>query len=105
LWEVVSRLIPWLFTFLLFFGLYLWVPNVEVERRAALWGAVAAAIAWEVVKNGFVLYLGSGLVKYELVYGSLGAVVALMLWIYLGGWITLFGAHLSAAIAGERLED
>jgi membrane protein len=104
LWEVVSRLVPWLFTFLLFFGLYLWVPSVAVERRAAFWGAVAAAIAWELVKNGFVLYLGSGLVQYELVYGSLGAVVALMLWNYLGSWIALFGAHLSAAIAGY-LED
>jgi membrane protein len=105
LWEILSRLIPWLFTFLLFFGMYRWLPNVKVERRAAFWGALATAIAWEVVKNGFVLYLGSGLVQYELVYGSLGTVVALMLWIYLGGWITLFGAHLSAAIAKERLGD
>jgi membrane protein len=102
LWGVVSRGIPWLFTFLLFWGLYLWVPNAEVERRAALWGAVAAAVAWEIVKNIFVWFLGSGLVRYELVYGSLGAVVALMLWIYLGNWIILFGAHLSAAIAERR---
>ena len=99
LWRVLSKLIPWLFTFLLFLALYLWVPNVEVEWRAALWGAVAAAIAWEVVKNGFVWYLGSGLIQYELIYGSLGTVVALMFWIYLSGWIALFGAHLSAAIS------
>ena len=42
--------------------------------------------------------LANGLVKYELVYGSLSTVVALMFWIYLISSITLFGAHLSAVI-------
>jgi len=37
-------------------------------------------------------------VQYELVYGSLSTVVALMFWIYLISSITLFGAHLSAVI-------
>jgi membrane protein len=105
LWGVLSKLIPWLFTFLLFMALYLWVPNVQVEWQAALGGAVAAGIFWEVVKNGFVWYLESGLAQYELVYGSLGMVVTLMLWIYFGGWIALFGAHLSAAIAERRRKD
>ena len=36
---------------------------------------------------------------YQFVYGPLGAVVALMVWIYLSGLIILFGAHLSAAVA------
>ncbi len=75
------------------------MPNTEVKRRAAFWGALVAALAWEVAANGLAWYLKSGLVQYELVYGSLGAVVALMFWIYLSSWITLFGAHLSAAIA------
>jgi len=42
--------------------------------------------------------LTGGLVSYELVYGSLGTVVALLFWIYLSATITLFGAHLSAVI-------
>lgn len=99
LWGALSNFIPWLFTFLLFLALYLWVPNIEVERRVAFWGALVAALAWEVAANGLAWYLRSGLVRYELVYGSLGAVVALMLWIYWSSWIALFGAHLSAAIA------
>lgn len=99
LWAALSNFIPWLFTLLLFLALYLWVPNTEVKRRAAFWGALVAALAWEVAANGLAWYLKSGLVRYELVYGSLGAVVALMFWIYLSSWITLFGAHLSAAIA------
>jgi membrane protein len=99
LWGALSNFVPWLFTFFLFLALYLWVPNIKVERRAAFWGALVAALTWEVAANGLAWYLRSGLVRYELVYGSLGAVVALMLWIYWSSWITLFSAHLSAAIA------
>jgi uncharacterized BrkB/YihY/UPF0761 family membrane protein len=46
----------------------------------------------------FSLYLLKGLVRYELVYGSLGTVVALLFLIYVIGLIVLFGAHLCAAI-------
>jgi membrane protein len=104
LWGALSNFVPWLFTFLMFLALYLWVPNTKVERRAALWGALVAALAWEVAANGLAWYLRSGLVQYELVYGSLGAVVALMFWIYWSSWIALFGAHLSAAIAQHASE-
>ena len=99
LWIVSSILIPWLLAAVTFLGLYRWVPNAQVRWPAALWGALVAASAWEVAANAFTWFLGSGLVQYELVYGSLGTVVALMLWIYVGSLITLFGAHLSAAIA------
>ena len=58
-----------------------------------------ATLAGEIATNGFTWYLSSGIVQYELVYGSLGAIVALMLWIYIGALIILFGAHLGAAIA------
>ena len=43
-------------------------------------------------------YVSSGLGRYQLIYGSLGAIVALLFVIYLLAIITLFGAHLSAAI-------
>jgi len=51
-----------------------------------------------VITRIFSWVLAKGLVQYELVYGSLSTVVALMFWIYLISSITLFGAHLSAVI-------
>ena len=104
-WRAASSVVPAVFTFLLFAGLYLWAPTVTVSRRAAVWTALIAAIAWEVVKNGFAWYMGSGLAQYELVYGSLAAVVALMLWIYLAASIVLFGAHLAAALSAGASGD
>jgi len=99
LWAIASDFLPRLATFLVFLSLYRWVPNTVVKWSAAIGGAVVAALAWEISAGTLAWYLGSGLAHYEFVYGSLGTVVTLMLWIYISGWITLLGAHLSAAIA------
>jgi membrane protein len=98
LWMVISSLVPVVFSYLLFLALYLWVPTIPIKRRAAFWGALVAAGFWEGAKRAFTWYLNSGLVRYELIYGSLGAIVALMLWIYLSALIALLGAHLTSAI-------
>jgi membrane protein len=102
LWTALSDLVPWFLIFLLFLAMYRWVPNAEVKWSAAFWAALVVALAWEVVADAFAWYVSSGLARYRLVYGSLGAVVALMFWIYLSSWIILFGAHLSAAVARHQ---
>lgn len=102
IWAVLSTVIPWVLSLFLFVALYRWVPNTEVTWRQALWGGAVAASGWEVAKRGFAWYLRAGLARYHVVYGSLGAVVALMFWIYLSSWIALFGAHISAAIQSEE---
>jgi membrane protein len=99
LWTIGSMLVPWLFVFSLFLSLYHWVPNEHVPWPAAFWAALVVAAAWQIGANGFAWYVSSGLARYQLVYGSLGAIVALMFWIYLGSWLTFFGAHLGAALA------
>jgi membrane protein len=97
-WGLFSRLGSWLTVFLLFFALYRWVPITYVRWRASFWGALVASTAWKIATAGFAWYVTSGFGRYQLVYGSLGAVVALLFLIYLISLITLFGAHLSAAI-------
>jgi membrane protein len=99
LWTILSNVAPRLLAFLALLGLYRWVPNTKVRWTEAFWGALVATLAGEIATNGFAWYLSSGIVQYELVYGSLGTIVALMLWVYIGALIILFGAHLSAAIA------
>ena len=104
LWTALSDLLPWFVIFLLFLALYRWVPNAEAKWSAAFWAALVVALAWEIAANVFAWYVGSGLGRYRIVYGSLGTVVALMFWIYLSGWIIIFGAHLSAAVAQHTSE-
>ncbi|OGO12846.1 MAG: hypothetical protein A2Z66_05350 [Chloroflexi bacterium RBG_13_66_10] len=99
LWSSISQFLPWVLTFLMFLSLYRWMPNTRVPWRGAFWGAGAVTMLWLLAGDAFVWYLGSGLARYELVYGSIGAVVVLMLWIYFTSFVTLAGAHLSAAIS------
>jgi membrane protein len=84
--------------FLVFLTLYRWIPTLRVGWRSTFWGALLASLAWKAVTAGFSWYLGSSFGQYQLVYGSLGAIVAFLFLIYIISMITLFGAHLSAAI-------
>jgi membrane protein len=102
LWGTGSRAVSLLISYLLFLGMYRWVPHARVTWRAALCGAAIVAVAWQLAAAGFGWYLASGLAKYHLVYGSLETVVVLLFWLYLSSWIALFGAHLTAAIDRGR---
>jgi membrane protein len=97
--RLLTQIVPWLLMYLVFLLLYWWIPNTKVRWSEAHWGALVAAFGWEINRASFIWYLNSGLAKYQLIYGSLGALVALILWIYLSSLIALFGAHLSASIA------
>lgn len=97
-WDLASAAVPWAFAFALFFGLYQFIPNADVPFRASITAALAASIAWQVAAKAFAWYASSGLQQQKLVYGSLGTVVALLLWIYLSSVIVFMGAHLGAAI-------
>ena len=79
--------------------LYWWLPGTRVRWRDAAWGALASSVSIAVITRGFTWYLGSGLSTYNLIYGSLGAIVALLFWIYMLSFTIFAGAHLSAALA------
>jgi membrane protein len=61
-------------------------------------GALVTVAIWRLFSLGFTVYLSGSINRYKLVYGSLGSIVVLMFWFYLSSWITLYGAHLTAAI-------
>jgi membrane protein len=88
--------------FILFLSLYFFVPKTKVKKRAAFWAAVLASVAWEITAFGFNWYFQSGLANYNVLYGSLGTLVALMFWIYLDCLILVFGAYFSAAILNHN---
>jgi membrane protein len=104
LWPIISTSVPWLFSFVLFVALYRWVPNTRVPRRAALLPALIVSAVWQVGASIFSWYVSSGLAPYQVIYGSLGTIIALIFWIYLSSWLILFGAHLGAAIAWHARE-
>ncbi len=98
----ITNISPWLFSFLFFLSLYHWIPSADVGWKAASWSAALAAPLWRLASRGFSWYLRSGFPSYDLIYGSLSAIVILLLWIYLSNIIVLLGAHVCAAINEQR---
>jgi membrane protein len=98
-WESIGILsLPLLLQVLLIFALYKAGPATQVDGKAALLGALAASLAIELVTRVFAWYLNSEWSAYTLLYGSLGAIIGLLFWIYLSNLIVLFGAYLTEAI-------
>lgn len=97
-WQALLQLAPPLFTLLMFMALYRWVPNKTVRWKAVIIGALFTATAWELSKRLFAFYLSSGLARFQIVYGSLATLIALMVWTFFGNLIALLGAHLVSAI-------
>ncbi len=64
------------------------------------WGAVTATCLWLLVSASFTIYV-SKVGSYDKTYGSLGAVIILLLWFYLSAYVTLIGAELNAEIARQ----
>lgn len=88
-------------TIILFTVLYKLLPNTHVPFTEALPGAVLAGVLWEGAKFGFSFLLPY--FHYDLLYGSIGAAVALLTWVYLSSVIMLFGAQFTALLHREHL--
>lgn len=103
--QMTWRIAQWpviLFAMLFSFSLiYYFSPNVK-ERRW-FWvspGAVSGVILWLVASIGFRIYLHY-YNRYSATYGSLGAVIILMLWLYLTGFAVLIGGEVNCVIENE----
>ena len=98
--------IPWLAMFvivILGIGiLYRYGPNVKTPRTPIFtWGALFAAMAWGAASVGFSAYLSS-FNSYNRIYGSIGAVVALLMWFYLAGFSVMLGALINVELDRNR---
>lgn len=101
LWDRLASLIPPALSFIVFVGIYWFLPNTKVKLMEALPGAIAATVAFEVVKNAFVWYVTNYSV-YSSVYGSVGSIVALLTWVYVSAVILLFGSLITYRYALYR---
>ncbi len=96
--SLATNLASWLLLWGVVTLLYFWIPNRKVNLKAAFFGGLFSGSMIEITTVVFTYFLSSGLARYNLVYGSLGVVMALVFWIYLLGTIILFGAHIASAL-------
>jgi membrane protein len=102
LWSIAKWPLMLLVVSLLFAGLYYLAPNVRQPRfRWVTPGGAVAVIIWVLASAGFSLYV-SHFGSYNRTYGSLGAAVTFLVWLWITNLAVLFGAELDAELERSR---
>jgi membrane protein len=92
--NIGSRLVAFLLILAVFMLLYKLVPNTKTHWRYIWPGAILAAVLFEIARTLFILYLNN-FANYQLIYGSIGSIIALLVWIYFSAFIVILGAEFS----------
>jgi len=79
-------------------------PNGRQRFRSVVPGAALSVVLWAISSVGFSIYLAN-FADYDVTYGSIGAAVGLLLYLYLCAWVVLLGAELNAAIYHRLTAD
>ena len=99
-WPYVHWMLAVGFTVLSVEMLYYMAPNVKQRFFATLPGALLAVSCWIGLSYALGLYFRS-FANFNKTYGTLGATIALMVWLYWTGFFMLVGAELNCQLAKE----
>jgi len=99
--KLVATIAPVCLAILVYAVVYKFLPYAKILWRDAFAGALVAALAFELMKFGFAIFL-SNAAFYKTVYGAFAIFPLGLIWIYLTWWITLTGAVLVANLPDIR---
>src|SRR5207302_11152407 len=102
--HFLARIVPFVLELIACTLLYCVIPNCAVRWRDGLAGAAVAAIAIEILKIGFAIYIGS-MSSYQTVYGALAAIPIFLLWMYVSWMAVLLGAVVAANLPTWRVDE
>ncbi|WP_034869111.1 YihY/virulence factor BrkB family protein [Clostridium lundense] len=101
IWNVIRYMII-LFSMILIFALmYRYIPSRRLQWKEVIPGAIFATVGWVIASVGFAFYVNN-FGNYSRVYGSIGAVIVLLTWLYLTSIIIIVGGEINAAIAFNK---
>lgn len=96
-WYGISLILTIPLDIALYMVLYMMFPHGTSTWREVLPGAIGAGILWELAKKAFLSFVATYISISNLVYGSLAAIIAFLLWAYISSLIFIFGAYLSVS--------
>jgi membrane protein len=100
---VFSGLFPFLGLWAFCAWLYAWVPNIRVERKAALWAGLTAAVLLQLGQWALTWYT-LHFFRHSNVYGTFWVLPVILVWFYLAWTILLFGAEASSFFQRHQAE-
>jgi membrane protein len=103
LWNMLRWLVILVFLTVALAPVYSWAPDVAHAWRWITPGSVFAILATLSTSLGFSYYV-TNFASYDATYGSIGAVIVLLTWMYLTGLCILVGGEINAEIAHVSAE-
>lgn len=100
-WSSLRWVIPPLLIFIVFTLVYWAVPNLKLRFTSVLSGAAFATIGWIITSLGFSFYVGN-YGSYSSTYGSIGAIIVLMMWLYFSAIILMLGGQINAVMSERK---
>jgi membrane protein len=100
-WDTLSWLVSAIILFLIFTGLYWVAPNIKLRCRSAFPGAAFATIGWIISSLGLSFYVAN-FNSFSFMYGSIGAIIVLMTWLYISAFIIILGGEINAFYSLEN---
>lgn len=98
----VQYLLPYTLTFLVFFSLYKFIPEIKVYTKPAIIAAAIAALLIEIFKRIFAFYVAHfsaiGIVLGRIMEGALTSIIFFLLWLSFSMVLLLWGAELGAVL-------
>jgi membrane protein len=99
--RVIWAVLQYVFAFAILVGsgwcVYYFLPDVRQNKWHALVGSTVASVLWVIVTLGFRLYV-QNFGSYNKTYGTIGAVIVLLTWMYLSMVVLLIGAELASEL-------
>jgi len=102
-WSLVLLGAGLLIAIIIFALVYKWMPHGKVLWREAFAGALVTTFIWEIGSSIFLKLVP--FFDYQRIYGKMGAVIALLAWVYTSNLILLFGANFSAQLHRAMFEE
>ena len=103
LWSVLNYSFLILFTFIVFVFLYIMGPNLKLKAISILPGSIFATVSWTLVSRLFGYYIDH-FSSYIKTYGTIGAFMAFIIWLYITGYILIIGAEINAIFHNYKVE-
>ena len=103
LWSVLNYSFPILFTFIVFVFLYIMGPNLKLKAISILPGSIFATVSWTLVSRLFGYYIDH-FSSYIKTYGTIGAFMVFIIWLYITGYILIIGAEINAIFHNYKVE-
>jgi len=107
LWSVLRFAVPIAIMGLVFTLIYIVMPNHRIRFKEALPGAIFTTLGWVVTSMLFSFYVNN-FAGYTRIYGSIGGIIILLVWLQISSVIILLGGEINAVLnyfrSGKKLD-